>query len=217
MNLVLLSTMDKTSNIENMQKVFNELTLINPPEKTSIGYLSYHTDSELTRFNITKERYSQLGYSKFKCFVMDSELNINTIEEVLNCNLIHIPGGNTFDLLNLLRKHQLIDKLRLFAKKGGTLVGVSAGGICITPNISVASFADSNDINITDFNSLNLVSFIVKPHWQYWNDKADLFEKLNKLNNIPIYTLEDGEAIIVKNNVIKPFIDSYRNNTLISI
>lgn len=216
MNLVLLSTFNPNSNIKNMKKIYSKITSMANPKNTTVGYLSYYTDAELTRFEKTKRCYSNLGYKRFRCFDLDEKYKLNSLDELLKCNLIHIPGGNTFDLLNLINKYNLLDKLRLFVKNGGVLVGVSAGSILISPSISVAKFADENVEDIENLNALNLIDFTLKPHWQNWEDKSLLFKEFSRDSNLKVYTLKDGEGIVIKNNEKYLFIDEKRNDIIIS-
>ena len=96
----------------------------------------------------------------------------------------------------------MISKLQHYVNNGGLLIGVSAGSILMSKTITIAKFADENQVGLENFQGLALIDFEVKPHWNKWEHKVEDFKTYSKENNADIYTISDGEAIIVEDNTI---------------
>ncbi|MEW8994638.1 hypothetical protein [Clostridium sp.] len=47
---------------------------------------------------------------------------------------------------------------------------------------------------------LNLIDFEIMPHWNHWPFYLDDLKKYSIENNITIYTIEDGQCIVIQDN-----------------
>ncbi|MDQ0276568.1 peptidase E [Arthrobacter silviterrae] len=54
-------------------------------------------------------------------------------------DIIAIPGGNTFDLLDTLQSFGLLLTLRIFLEQGGRVYGGSAGAILMGNDITISA------------------------------------------------------------------------------
>ncbi|MDN5104508.1 Type 1 glutamine amidotransferase-like domain-containing protein [Aliarcobacter butzleri] len=139
------------------------------------------------------------------------ELDISTAsndeinDKLRNNDFIYITGGNTFFLLQELKKTGadkiIIDEIN----KGKLYIGESAGAIVTSVNVEYAKRMD--DIkkapNLTEFSGLNLVDFYVIPHYTNFPFEKTV-EKIiedysSKLNLSPI---SNKDAILVVDNKI---------------
>ncbi|BAK70552.1 peptidase E [Aliarcobacter butzleri] len=139
------------------------------------------------------------------------ELDISTASndeinsKLKNNDFIYITGGNTFFLLQELKKTGadkiIIDEIN----KGKLYIGESAGAIVTSANVEYAKRMD--DIkkapNLTEFSGLNLVDFYVIPHYTNFPFEKTV-EKIiedysSKLNLSPI---SNKDAILVVDNKI---------------
>lgn len=115
-------------------------------------------------------------------------------------DIYYICGGNTFYILDRMRKTG-VDKILIDAvKKGKFYVGVSAGSIIAGPDIEIAGWKhgwDKNDVNLKDLTGFKLVSYIVTPHYE---DKyKEVIEKFKeKRKGEQIIALTDDQAIFVE-------------------
>jgi dipeptidase E len=85
------------------------------------------------------------------------------IQALHEASAIFVGGGNTFHLLKLLQKFNLINAIQKLVSNGLTYVGWSAGS-----NIASPTICTTNDMPIVEpesFDSLGLVSFQINPHF----------------------------------------------------
>lgn len=94
--------------------------------------------------------------------------NLEEITMTLKKNdFIYVTGGNTFFLLQELKRSGA-DKLILEEiAKGKLYIGESAGAVIMSPNISYIQSMDSvkKATNLTNYDALNLVDFSILPHY----------------------------------------------------
>ncbi len=120
------------------------------------------------------------------------------IKRLLDADILVVTGGNTFVLLNHLRESGLDIAIKNFVKeKGKTVLGFSAGAIVMSPTIRMANSwdIDNNDIGMTDFTDLNLISFDIFPHYEekYENDISDY----EKSSGQVVQRLTDDDFVIL--------------------
>lgn len=80
-------------------------------------------------------------------------------------DVIYVCGGNTYYLLDRVRKSGLGDELGKLLETR-LYVGESAGSILVTPSIDIAAIddGDANVVELEDTRGLGLVDFEVSPH-----------------------------------------------------
>lgn len=130
-------------------------------------------------------------------FVLVDNLSDDPKEEIKkleSSNILVISGGNTFKLLDNLRKSGLDKAVCAFAAKDNfVLGGYSAGALVLTPTIEICNLPnyDENVIGITDFAGLGLVDFEVFPH--YKQEYKKVIKDYSKRTKLQVKTItEDG-------------------------
>lgn len=147
--------------------------------------------------------FKDMGFSRMIIFPVGLYFRKDRIPELLACDAIAIGGGNTFELLYMLKTWGMDKVLREYSKTGKILMGESAGGIVMCPKIRIAQFADPNYFGMKDLDSLHLVDFEVKPHWGYWKKFRKMFKDYANENKVRLYGLNEGQAIWVTDNGTK--------------
>jgi dipeptidase E len=87
----------------------------------------------------------------------------NPIEAIQNAEAIFTGGGNTFVLVDMLYKYNLLDAIQKVVESGTPYLGTSAGS-----NICGLTMNTTNDMPIVyppSFRTLGLISFNLNPHY----------------------------------------------------
>ena len=116
-------------------------------------------------------------------------------------DVIYVCGGNTYYILDRMRKTGLDTFIKRSIKKGSIYIGVSAGSIIAGDTIEIAgwgSTGDTNAIKLKNLEGLHLVKTAVFPHYiqRLKNEVATFKEHVD----YPVEALRDGEALIVIGN-----------------
>lgn len=120
-------------------------------------------------------------------------------------DFIYVTGGNTFFLLQELKRTGA-DKLILEEITAGKIyIGESAGAVITSPNITYIQSMDSTKkaVNLTNYDALNLVNFSTLPHYNNTPFKKTTQKIVaDHTDDIKIYPISNYEAIFVQNNKI---------------
>jgi dipeptidase E len=102
--------------------------------------------------------FRELGYG-----IYSIHREKDPVDAVRKANAIAVGGGNTFHLVYMLHKLDLVDIIRERTLDGLHYMGWSAGA-----NVACPSLRTTNDMPIiqpASFDTLNLVSFQINPHY----------------------------------------------------
>ena len=117
---------------------------------------------------LTEKAFEDIGYEvdNFDISVF-SEKNVK--EKLSKAEIIFISGGNTFYLLQELKRKNLISYLKERIENGLLYIGESAGSVIAAPDIEYASVIDDKTVatELDDYTGLNLVDFYIVPHFAF--------------------------------------------------
>jgi dipeptidase E len=133
-------------------------------------------------------------------------LEDDEIPEFSGFDAIYIGGGNTFALLNYVKKRGLNEKFIEYIDNGGIIYGGSAGAIIFGKDIRTVEEENNEDYQYhSGMNLFNDYSIIC--HYEE-NLDSKIFETLNKIKT-PILALPENAGLILKNNEIEIIGDVY--------
>lgn len=198
-NMLLVSTFQNVASL--LEKL--EPNLINK----TVTYIPTASKVEKLGFfvRIGKWRLKRLG------LVID-ELDISTSSyetiknKLMKNDLIYVTGGNTFFLLQELKRTGADKILIQEIENGKCYIGESAGAIVVSPNIEYSSEMDCVEKapNLIDYAGLNLVDFYVVPHFKNW-EMGKAVEKIvaTYSSTLCLNVISDSQAILIRNNEIE--------------
>ena len=127
-----------------------------------------------------------------------------SVQAIKNSACLCISGGNTFYLLQELKRNDLLDLIKQRVRNGTPYIGESAGAIIACPDISYNQIMDDKTVatELTDYSGMDLVDYYVLPHngeFPFVETTAQTIKAYGeKINLIP---LNNSQAIIVENGV----------------
>lgn len=143
------------------------------------------------------EELMQCCAASVECFDFDEQ----TPGELLSCNAAMLIGGNPFYLLHSIRRNGFADALCTLSRSG-TLIGVSAGSLVLTPSIAIIAqyTPEMNDaVGLEDFSGLALFDQEILPHYSKFLTRFALFEEraqqYEREHGTKLLRISDGEAI----------------------
>lgn len=132
---------------------------------------------------------------------IDGKTEAQLMEAFQVKDIIFVEGGNTFYLLQAMRKSNFEKVIRKLLKEGIVYIGVSAGSIVAGRTIQTAGWKgfDKNNVGIKNLRGLNLVPFDIFVH--YRPEHAEIIKKempkqKKRAKNLRILT--DGQAVLVQ-------------------
>jgi dipeptidase E len=181
--------------------------LLRHKELPVITFIPVEGDDAAHDFKVFQGKFRDLKVGKFQCIPIDRRLSAKAKKALFSSDAIFLGGGNTYYFLKHLRENKLLPRLRAFVKRGGVLMGLSAGSIVMTPSIMTAAVpvvdSDENEVGLTDLKALGLVPFEFSPH--YYRSKVVDRELKDYSKSLPhpIYACKDGQGIVVENGKIR--------------
>jgi peptidase E len=116
-------------------------------------------------------------------------------EDLADYDAMYVCGGNTFYLLKKIKENGFDQVMKEFIKNDKVYVGVSAGSIIPGPDIGIAEPFDVNDVGLIDFSSLNIVDFVVSPH--YVEEEKEIVDNFIKNVDYKVIPITDDQAVEV--------------------
>lgn len=133
-----------------------------------------------------------------------SESQGAAIAKIKAAQIIYISGGNTFYLLQELKRKQLLPVINEKINAGIPYIGESAGAIIMAPNIEYNSLMDDTSVapDLTDYSALAQTDFYTLPHFEeepfVEADEKVIATYQNQINLVPINNsqaiISDGET-----------------------
>ena len=151
---------------------------------------------------LTQKAFEDFGYEveNFDVSIFSEEI---VKEKLSEAKIVFISGGNTFYLLQELKRKNLITYLKERIENGLLYIGESAGSVIAAPDIEYASIVDDKTLatELDDYTGLNLVDFYIVPHFE-----EEPFVESSR-NTVELYKdkldlklINNKEAILVENN-----------------
>lgn len=152
--------------------------------------------------HLTQKVFEDFGYEveNFDVSIFSEEI---AKEKLSEAKIVFISGGNTFYLLQELKRKNLTSYLKERIENGLLYIGESAGSVIATPDIEYASIVDDKTLatELDDYAGLNLVDFYIVPHFE-----EEPFVESSR-NTVELYKdkldlklINNKEAILVENN-----------------
>lgn len=124
-----------------------------------------------------------------------------SVQAIKNSDCLCVSGGNTFFLLQELKRNGLLDLIKQKVQDGIPYIGESAGAIIACPNIAYNQIMDDKTVatELTDYSGMDLVDYYVLPHngeFPFVETTAQTIKVYGeKINLVP---LNNSQAVVVE-------------------
>lgn len=116
-------------------------------------------------------------------------------------DFVFVSGGNTFFLLQEMRKSGFASLIQSYLDKGMIYGGSSAGSLVAGPDISLAAELDDPALapELKDYRSLGLIDVVVFPHWgsEHFHNRYEKVMKSGYKKGLKIVLLTDDQYLLV--------------------
>lgn len=174
-------------------------------------YVPFTADGAGPFFRRFVKRYGRFGATDFHCIApddpalaTDGPARRRALAGLDDSDVVYLAGGNTFHFLHHLRRSGLLAAIERFARRGGVVAGLSAGGILLTPHIGLAAYPefdrDEDEIGLPRRarKALDLVDFEFFPHFRRSKRYRDALARYSRRSGRALYACRDGSGIVVE-------------------
>ena len=127
-------------------------------------------------------------------------------EKIEQTKYLYIAGGNTFYLLQELKRKNLLELIVKRVSEEMIYIGESAGGMITAPNVEYVQPMDPKELapELASYEALNLVDFYLLPHEGEF-PFAEAVEEISKTygDKYNLLAINNKQAIIVKGKEVK--------------
>ncbi len=171
------------------------------PGQTKVGYIptAIEVEEDKSYAEVDRKELVDLGFQVKDIDIKDSGYH----DQLDDCDVIYIEGGNTFYLLGHVRKSGFDIKLKSLLESGKIYVGVSAGSILMGKSIEVSKYGDKDQFDVTDFSGLEYVPFSITPHYNQdlEDGKAEKIKAFAQAGD-PLVAITDSQAVLVEDDKV---------------
>ena len=196
-NMILTSSLYES--IELVKKFLDKNT-----ESKKILFIPTATnvDEYKKYIHLTQKAFEDFGYEveNFDISIFSEEI---AKEKLSQAKIVFISGGNTFYLLQELKRKNLTSYLKERIENGLLYIGESAGSVIAAPDIEYASIVDDKTLatELDDYTGLNLVDFYIVSHFEeepFVEGSRNMVELYK--DKLDLKLINNKEAILVENN-----------------
>lgn len=171
------------------------------PSEVKVGFIPTAANVEPYSKDWVISQFNQLQRYGF-CHIDIVDIAADGVDwraRLADCDMLWLSGGNTFYLLDQVRKTGF-DTWLAENIDSKVYVGGSASTILVTPTIKIADGVDDNVVGLTDLTGLGYVDFEVEPHCDA--ARMEAMKEYADTSDNPVYAIDDLTAIkVIDGNV----------------
>lgn len=181
-------------NFENLENIKGKKVII-IPTASLVEKVNFYVES-------TKKIYEKYGFDVEMLEITQYDEK-EVKEKIENTDFLHITGGNTFYLLQELKRKNLVEFLIEKIEKGMIYIGESAGTVITAPDIYYASDVDDKSLapELVNTKGLNIIPIYPLPHYQS-EPFTEIIEKVITKYDCKLHTFAftNKEVIVVEDD-----------------
>lgn len=172
------------------------------PSECKVGFIPTPANVEPYNKDWLIGQFAQLQrYGFYQIDIVDiSADGVDWRARLADCDVLWLTGGNTFHLLNQMRKTGFDTWLRQNIESK-VYVGGSASTIVMTPTIKIAEGIDDNFLKLDDLTGLGYVDFEINVHCDEQTMKDT--KRYAEQSEYDVYAIDDLTAIKVIDGTVE--------------
>ncbi|QLE85876.1 peptidase S51 [Shewanella sp. Scap07] len=191
--LILLSALDSPNVAIALQQHMRFST-----SAPNVGYLASGHEAQRQYFSATQQVYASFGAQMDTYCELTQDYSAQAFSDLLNCDMIHLAGGDTFGFLQGVIQRQVSEQLVQYYLQGGSFIGLSAGAMLLTDTIATAPLCgDNNAVGLKDLSGLGLYPNLYVPHV---TDPQALVPKLQQFADDHVDQLHSDTVVLASDN-----------------
>lgn len=163
-----------------------------------VGYIPSQSDPKRRYFTKIQERYLELGISDLRYLDLGAEYEPSQVRGLLECDAIHLSGGDPFPFLDAVKKRGFRTHLNQYLDSGGVLIGVSAGAMILSRSLGLADEVKPIRARKNEPKALKLFDFEFYPHFQGDERTASDLACYAKAYKTRVYACDDNGGIFLQ-------------------
>lgn len=169
-----------------------------------IGYVPSGPEPDRRFYRERQDYYAKLDLDLSVFFDTTEPLDEAGLATLLDCDAIHLSGGNTRAFLHNLKANSLLGPLADWSRNDGLLIGTSAGAILMTPTVALdALFSGEDPGAVRDGGALDLVPFEFFPHLNKSPDYLPQLLAYSTKTTRRLAACRDGDGVVVNGDAVE--------------
>ncbi|MBM3383349.1 MAG: hypothetical protein FJY29_13065 [Betaproteobacteria bacterium] len=175
-----------------------------------IVYLGSTSNARRKVFDDCRKYYEKIGFTDVQLLEPEQANNDEKSIAFKNSDVVHLSGGEVIPFAERLRATGCDHLLKEFVQRGGVVIGVSAGAMILGSTFKTSALFREKGF----FVGLGLYDFEIIPHASEMFPKKDAVKNFAEKNKVNIYTLNDGDVLVVQGKKIKVMgnVDFFRSS-----
>lgn len=177
------------------KKIDKEIVSLTNKESPNFLFIGFANVNHIeSYFRVIKRNFRNLGCickTILKKQLDDREL---ILERFKNADIIYMGGGNTLELMRILKKYDMISLIEEAYNSGKVICGLSAGAIAIC-KYGCSDSRKYKEFKLTRVTGIGLVNLLVCPHYNLDRREQELERIMQRTKKIKGVGLKNLQAL----------------------
>lgn len=166
-----------------------------PRKDFTVGYVPSESNEKPRFFDRVAERYAFLGARSVLALDWERVDDRATVQRTLACDVLHLGSGDVCAFLTLVQRSGLAPALKNQVRRGGVLVGVSAGAMIMGRSIALERHFPQGAPPPKNLRGLGFSAFDFFPHFDGDRRTERVLLEASRSMAWPIVACHDSEGV----------------------
>ena len=184
------------------QKIDKEIVALANKQSPNFLFLGFANVNHIeSYFRVIKRNYRNLGCISKTILKKELDNQELILERFNNADIIYIGGGNTLELMKILKQYNMISLLEEAYNDGKVICGLSAGAIAIC-KYGLSDARKYKEFKLTRVRGIGLVDLLVCPHYNLDGREEELERIMKRTKDVQGVGLKNLQALkIIDGNI----------------